>query len=119
MTTLIYEAIFDFQNGLVSFCGCLLYFSASVALLTGNYNINETMQKRGNFCTNVFNALGIQSLIMSALYLLDIMWSIFVARQHSGYITIPIHPLISPTESTTNILRTQQSTFSFCNRLSE
>ena len=80
-------------------CGCVLYMAIGVTSILFVQNGSKNM-----------TSIGSLSILTSLIYFGDMLWTGFNMNNHSGYITIPITPLLSTSSQPyQNILETQVS----------
>ena len=80
-------------------CGCVLYMAIGVTSILFVQNDSKDM-----------TSIGSLSILTSLIYFGDMLWTGFNIKNHSGYITIPITPLLSTSSQPyQNILETQVS----------
>ena len=104
------------QDVTFALCGFVLYLSAGSNLICVSQNRENVGSVDSDDCKEILKSLGSISIVLSLLYFWDAIWSGLVMRRHSGYITIPISPLISERHSNQpNRLQSQISTASGSN----
>ena len=94
-----WKSFCNLQNVLFSMCGCVLYMAIGVTSILFVNNGSKNM-----------TSIGSLSILTSLIYFGDMLWTGFNIKNHSGYITIPITPLLSTSSQPyQNILETQVS----------
>ena len=94
-----WKSFYNIQNVLFSMCGCVLYMAIGVTSILFVQNGSKNM-----------TSIGSLSILTSLIYFGDMLWTGFNIKNHSGYITIPITPLLSTSSQPyQNILETQVS----------
>ena len=94
-----WKSFHNLQNVLFSMCGCVLYLAIGVTSMLFVNNDSKTM-----------TSIGSLSILTPLIYFGEMLWTGFNMKNHSGYITIPITPLLSTSSQPyQNILETQVS----------
>ena len=93
----------------MSLCGFALYISVGIKVILVAHKHQYCGSNNNGHCTEILIAVGSMSIIMSLICFVDMVLNSLESRRHSGYITIPIGPLLSQDQSIVPVLPQDQS----------